>query len=58
MEICVHIIDSLYCTPETNTVLQIDYTPIKLKTKIKNLLSKETDAQNRSTKKYTTGASE
>lgn len=54
----VHIIDSLYCTPETNTVLQIDYTPIKLKTKIKNLLSKETDAQNRSTKKYTTGASE
>jgi len=49
---------SLYCTPETNTILQTNYTPIKLKVKKINFLSEETDAQNRSTKKYTTGASE
>ena len=33
VDICVCITDSLCFTPETNTTLQIDYNPIKKKTK-------------------------
>ena len=29
--ICICIADRLFCTPETNTTLQINYSPIKLK---------------------------
>lgn len=31
MDICLHIPDSLHCTPETDTTLQVNYSPIKLK---------------------------
>ena len=29
VDICICITDSLCCTPETNRILQINYTPIK-----------------------------
>ena len=31
VDICVHITDSLCCTPEMNTTLYINYTPTKTK---------------------------
>ena len=31
MDICIRITDSLCCTPEANTALQVNYNPIKLK---------------------------
>ena len=31
MDICICIIDSLCCIPETNAISQVNYTPIKLK---------------------------
>ena len=40
MSICIRITDSLCCTHETNTTLQINYTPIKLKWKRKIKLIK------------------
>ena len=29
-DICIHIADSFCCTVETNTILQSNYTPIKI----------------------------
>ena len=42
VDICICITDSLCCTPETNTTLKINYTPIKRKkfVVIKGLLVK------------------
>ena len=33
IDTCIYITDSLYCMSEINTMLQINYTPIKLKMK-------------------------
>ena len=33
MDMCMCMTDSLCCTPETNTTLLVNYTPIKLKKK-------------------------
>ena len=30
MDICIHIADSLCCKAEINTILQSNYTPIKI----------------------------
>ena len=30
MDICICIADSLCCIPETNTALEVNYTPIKI----------------------------
>ena len=36
MDMCMCMTDSLCCTPETNTTLLVNYTPIKLKKKKAN----------------------
>ena len=35
-DICIHIVDSLCHTVETNTTLQSNYTPIKIRINFKN----------------------
>ena len=30
-DVCTHIVDSLHCTEQTNTILQTKHTPIKMK---------------------------
>ena len=30
-DVCTHIVDSLRCTEQTNTILQTKHTPIKMK---------------------------
>ena len=34
IDTCVNIIESLYCTTKTNTILQFNYTLVKLKKKL------------------------
>ena len=33
MDICIHVSESLCCTPETNETFYVNYTPIKLQKK-------------------------
>ena len=37
MDICMYVTDSFCCTPQTNTTLKVNYTPLKLK--IKNTIN-------------------
>ena len=40
VDICICITDSLYCTLETNTMMQTNYTTIKIKKKNCGIFSK------------------
>ena len=46
MDICICITESLCCTPETNTTLLIDYTPIYNKKFFKRLNQEEIENLN------------
>ena len=45
VDICVCITDSLCCTSETNTALQINYTPIKINVKKQEFLQQKPGSQ-------------